>query len=93
MLEYPRVCQWIANNSLSLVKDAYVIDYGVYSDHSAIKLELKLKNFKKKPKLTQHNVNWNLFLDEEIKLKSNCNLKDKNKCIFFLKRFERCFVF
>ena len=39
--------QWIVN-SLSHVKDSYIIDYDVYSDHYAIKVALKLKNILKK---------------------------------------------
>ena len=54
--------QWVVN-SLSHIKDAYIIDYGVYSDHSEIKIDLKLKKVKKLT-LYKQIINWDLFLDK-----------------------------
>ena len=67
------------------IKDAYIIDYGVHSDHSAIKMDLKLKKVKKKLTLCKQIINWDLFLDEKIKSNFNINLKDKINDFLFLK--------
>ena len=75
--------QWVVN-SLTHIKDAYVIDYGVHSDHSAIKIDLKLKKVKKKLTLCKQIINWDLFLDEKNKSNFNINLKDKINDFLFL---------
>ena len=76
--------QWVVN-SLTHIKDAFIIDYGVHSDHSAIKIDLKLKKVKKKLTLCKQIINWHLFLEETIKSNFNINLKDEIKDFLFLK--------
>ena len=61
---------WITN-SLSIIKDAKVIDYGVPSDHSAIILILKFPKEKKEGRKTTTNIDWNVFLEEDTKLAFN----------------------
>ena len=48
--------QWVVN-LLSYTKDAYIIYYGVYSDHSAIKTDSNSKKVKKKLTLYKQIIN------------------------------------
>ena len=69
---------WITN-SLSIIKDAKVIDYGVPGDHSAIILILKFPKEKKEERKTTTNIDWNMFLEEDTKLAFNKFLKENLK--------------
>ena len=62
--------QWITN-SINNIQDYKVINYGVPSDHSAIKMNLKFENIVENEMKKMDDVNWNLFLDDDIKVKFN----------------------
>ena len=67
--------QWICS-SLNHTEDAKVVSYGIPSDHSAIKLKLKFRIHEKKKSETIKIVDWNLLLDEDIKMKYNRSLSN-----------------
>ena len=68
--------QWVCS-SLNYTEDDKVVSYGIPSDHSAIKLKLKFRIHEKKKSETIKIVDWNLLLDEDIKMKYNRSLSKK----------------
>ena len=69
---------WITN-SLSIIKDAKAIDYGVPSNNSAIILILKFSKEKKEERKPTTNIDWNMFIEEDTKLAFNKFLKENLK--------------
>ena len=65
--------QWIIN-SMKHVKDCKLINYGVTSDHSTTILNLKAELNKEKEKIVGF-INWNLFLNDDIKSDINTEIK------------------
>ena len=61
-------------SSLNDTEDAKVVSYRIPSDHSAIKLKLKFRINERKKLETIKIVDWNLLLDEDIKMKYNRSL-------------------
>jgi len=56
------------------VKDCKLINYGVTSDHSTTILNLKAELNKEKEKIVGF-INWNLFLNDDIKSDINTEIK------------------
>ena len=68
--------QWIINN-LTFITDAKVVDYGIPSDHSAIRVFLKLTIKQKKIAISKNSIDWDLLIKDEVKNDFNLKLKDK----------------
>ena len=62
---------------LNHTEDAKVVSYEIPSDHSSIKLKLKFKIFEKKKSETVKIIDWNLLLDDDIKMKYNFSLSKR----------------
>ena len=62
----------LITNSLRYVNDVKAVDFGLPSDHSAILLILKML-FKRKKKNDNTNIDWNIFLEDEMTSKFNFN--------------------
>ena len=58
--------------SLRCVNDVKAVDFGLPSDHSAVLLILKIL-FKRKKKNDNTNIDWNIFLEDEMTSKFNFN--------------------
>ena len=58
-------------NSLRYVNDVKAVDFGLSIDHSAILLILKI--LFKRIKKDNTNIDWNIFLEDEMTSKFNFN--------------------
>ena len=57
-------------------EDAKVVSHGIPSDHSAIKLKIKFNIFEKKKLEMVKIIDWNLLLDDDIKMKYSFSLSE-----------------
>ena len=62
---------------MKIITDAKVVDYGIPSDHSAIRVFLKLTVKQKKIAISKNSIDWDLLIKDEVKNDFNLKLKDK----------------
>ena len=62
---------------MKIITDAKVVDYGIPSDHSAIRVFLKLTIKQKKITISKNSIDWDLLIKDEVKNDFNLKLKDK----------------
>ena len=60
--------QWVTSH-IKHILDCKVTRLGVPSDHSAILLKIKFKTLMKKKNNIHNNIDWDMFLEEDIKRK------------------------
>ena len=70
--------QWKTSH-INHIYDCKVVTYGVPSDHNAILVKVKFKTLKNKRIACNDNIDWNMFLGEEVKCIINKQIENKFK--------------
>ena len=68
--------QWITSN-MKFITDTKVVDYVIPSDHSAVRVFLKLTLKQKRIIISKNSIDWDLLIKDEVKNDFNLKLKDK----------------
>ena len=64
---------------MGYIQDYKVVNFGVPSDHSAVKIVLKIKTTMQNKISCTNNIDWNVFLDEGIKKLFNSKMENNMK--------------
>ena len=61
------------NIKIKFIIDVRVDDYGIPSDHSAVRICLKITLKQKKITVSKNSMNWDVLIKDEVKNDSNLN--------------------